>query len=67
MNNKKFLITRLPEKIMLQIFSHLSHPELCNIARVCKMWRRLAYDHSLWQSLNLRPEYGGIFVSEFLE
>ncbi|CAH8454681.1 unnamed protein product [Schistosoma rodhaini] len=59
---QKFLITRLPEKIMLQIFSHLSHPELCNIARVCKMWRRLAYDHSLWQSLNLRPEYGGIFV-----
>ncbi|VDP98611.1 unnamed protein product [Trichobilharzia regenti] len=61
-----FLITRLPEKIMLQIFSHLTHPELCNIARVCKMWRRLAYDQSLWQSLNLRPEYGGIFVSSCL-
>ncbi|CAH8832793.1 unnamed protein product [Trichobilharzia szidati] len=62
MSQQQFLITRLPEKIMLQIFSHLTHPELCNIARVCKMWRRLAYDQSLWQSLNLRPEYGGIFV-----
>ncbi|CAH8572528.1 unnamed protein product [Dicrocoelium dendriticum] len=57
-----FLITRLPDKLMLRILSYLSHPELCNIARVCKQWRRYAYDSSLWQSLNLRPEFGGISV-----
>lgn len=59
----QFLITRLPDKLMLRVFSYLSHVELCTIARVCKQWRRLAYDSTLWQSLNLRQEYGGIFVS----
>ncbi|KAF5401102.1 F-box/LRR-repeat protein 7 [Paragonimus heterotremus] len=60
--NVDFLITRLPDKLMLRTFSYLPQTDLCNIARVCKQWRRLAYDPSLWQSLNLRPEYGGIAV-----
>ncbi|THD24216.1 F-box/LRR-repeat protein 7 [Fasciola hepatica] len=62
MSQQPFLITRLPDKLMLRVFSYLSHVELCTIARVCKQWRRLAYDSSLWQSLNLRLDYGGIFV-----
>ncbi|VDP73189.1 unnamed protein product [Echinostoma caproni] len=56
------MITRLPDKLLLRVFAYLSHVELCTIARVCKQWRRLAYDSSLWQALNLRLEYGGIFV-----
>ncbi|KAA3674414.1 uncharacterized protein DEA37_0013736 [Paragonimus westermani] len=60
--NADFLITRLPDKLMLRTLSYLPQTDLCNIARVCKQWRRLAYDPSLWQSLNLRPEYGGIAV-----
>uniref|UniRef100_A0A0X3P0S1 F-box/LRR-repeat protein 20 n=1 Tax=Schistocephalus solidus TaxID=70667 RepID=A0A0X3P0S1_SCHSO len=57
-----FRITRLPEKLILRIFSFLTHTELCTIARVCKQWRRLAYDEELWQSLKLRPEMGGLSV-----
>ncbi|KAG5448128.1 F-box protein of unknown function [Clonorchis sinensis] len=62
MSQNVFLITRLPDKLMLQILSYLNQSELCNIARVCKQWRRFAYDPSLWQSLNMRPEYGGLYV-----
>ncbi|CAL8107383.1 unnamed protein product [Calicophoron daubneyi] len=62
LSSYSFLITRLPEKLLLRTFAYLTHVELCAIARVCKQWRRLAYDQSLWQYLNLRPDYGGIAV-----
>nr|CDS28942.2 f box:lrr repeat protein 7 [Hymenolepis microstoma] len=55
-------ITKLPEKLLLRIFSFLTHRELCTIARVSKQWRRLAYDESQWSWLNLRPEHGGLSV-----
>ncbi|EUB63324.1 F-box/LRR-repeat protein 20 [Echinococcus granulosus] len=55
-------ITKLPEKLLLRIFSFLTHRELCTIARVSKQWRRLAYDESQWSCLNLRPEHGGLSV-----
>ncbi|VDL89270.1 unnamed protein product [Schistocephalus solidus] len=62
LQTSSFRITRLPEKLILRIFSFLTHTELCTIARVCKQWRRLAYDEELWQSLKLRPEMGGLSV-----
>uniref|UniRef100_A0A5K3F8G3 F-box domain-containing protein n=1 Tax=Mesocestoides corti TaxID=53468 RepID=A0A5K3F8G3_MESCO len=55
-------ITKLPEKLLLRIFSFLTHRELCTIARVSKQWRRLAYDESQWRAINLRPDHGGLSV-----
>lgn len=55
-------IHKLPDKLLLHIFSFLKHQELGKVARVCKKWRLLAYDPRLWKSVSLRPEYGGLHV-----
>ena len=39
---------------MLQIFRFLPKEELCKAARVCWRWRRVAYDSSLWRTVNIR-------------
>ncbi|KRX99773.1 F-box/LRR-repeat protein 7, partial [Trichinella pseudospiralis] len=54
---------QLPNKVLLHIFSHLSHKEILKSARVCKKWRTLAYDSRLWKRVCLRPVYGGLQVS----
>lgn len=32
-------IEKLPDKVLLNIFSYLSHLEICRMARVCRRWR----------------------------
>ncbi|CAD5111041.1 DgyrCDS393 [Dimorphilus gyrociliatus] len=57
-------INTLPDKIILQIFSFIHHKELSRaVAKVCKKWRNLSYDSHLWSRVSLRPEYGGLQVS----
>ncbi|CAB4004719.1 S-phase kinase-associated 2 isoform X2, partial [Paramuricea clavata] len=41
------------DEIILGIFSFLAKKNLCVCAKVCKKWRSLACDKSLWQSLDL--------------
>ncbi|XP_033220639.1 F-box/LRR-repeat protein 7 isoform X5 [Belonocnema kinseyi] len=55
-------IEKLPEKVILNIFSYLSHREICSMARVCKRWRQIAYDTRLWKYVSLRPEISGLHV-----
>ncbi|XP_020914886.1 F-box/LRR-repeat protein 20-like [Exaiptasia diaphana] len=47
------LIDILPDSILLEIFSSLSQKKLCHVALVCKHWRCLAYDGSLWRSVKI--------------
>jgi len=42
----------IPEEVLLKIFSYLSTKDICSIA-VCKHWRKLAQDASLWRCLEL--------------
>lgn len=56
-------INHLPDKIMLHVFGYLHQSYLCRLAHVCKKWKLLAYDHRLWSRVSLRPEYGGLHVS----
>lgn len=58
----KQTIEKLPDKVLLHIFSYLSHREICRIARVCKKWRIIAYDTRLWKCVSLRPEISGLHV-----
>lgn len=53
-------IEKLPDKVILQIFSYLSHREICRLARVCRRWRQIAYDTRLWKNVSLRPEISGL-------
>ncbi|KAJ7335052.1 hypothetical protein JRQ81_012993 [Phrynocephalus forsythii] len=43
----------LPDELLLGIFSYLSLTDLLKIAQVCRRWRRLSLDESLWQTLDL--------------
>lgn len=48
-------INDLPDNIILEVFTHLNVKELCVITRVCKSWKRIASDRSLWKTVDLRP------------
>ncbi|XP_028403724.1 S-phase kinase-associated protein 2-like [Dendronephthya gigantea] len=41
------------DEIILGIFSFFTKKNICVCAKVCKRWRRLAYDESMWQSLDI--------------
>lgn len=58
-------IDNVSDKCLLHIFSFLHQRELGKIARTCKKWRLLAYNHQLWQVVSLRPEFNGLHVNTF--
>ncbi|XP_040833400.1 S-phase kinase-associated protein 2 isoform X2 [Ochotona curzoniae] len=58
----------LPDELLLGIFSCLCLPELLKVSGVCKRWYCLAFDESLWQTLdltgkNLHPDVIGRLLS----
>lgn len=53
----------MPDKVVLNIFSYLTHREICRMARVSRRWRSIAYDTRLWKNVSLRPEVSGLHVS----
>ncbi|VVC95161.1 unnamed protein product [Leptidea sinapis] len=55
-------IEKLPDKVLLNVFSYLSHREICRMATVCRRWRVVAYDTRLWTHVSLRPEISGLHV-----
>ena len=56
-------IDKLPDKVLLHIFSYLPHRNICANAIVCKKWRQIAMDTRLWDSVSLRPEISGLHVN----
>ena len=52
----------MPEKILLAIFSYLSHAELLRCARVCRLWCAISQNSKLWKTVFLRPEHHGLHV-----
>ncbi|XP_042089799.1 S-phase kinase-associated protein 2 isoform X3 [Ovis aries] len=58
----------LPDELLLGIFSCLCLPELLKVSSVCKRWYHLAFDESLWQTVdlagrNLYPDVVGRLLS----
>ena len=45
---------KIPESILLRIFSYLRIGELLRVSRVNSDWRRVAHDSCLWQEVSLR-------------
>ncbi|KAM4749453.1 F-box/LRR-repeat protein 12-like [Rhinophrynus dorsalis] len=45
----------LPDSVLLEVLSFLSVRDLIRSVRVCKRWKRLVMDKSLWRSVNLTP------------
>ncbi|XP_043226730.1 F-box/LRR-repeat protein 7-like isoform X1 [Amphibalanus amphitrite] len=50
---------RLPDELILHIFSYLSTNELCFCARVCRRWYFLVWEPQLWTSITLTGETTG--------
>ncbi|KHJ48250.1 F-box domain protein [Trichuris suis] len=44
---------KLPEELLLRIFSYLDIVSLCRCAQVCRTWNVLALDGSNWQNVDL--------------
>ena len=55
-------IESLPEELFLRIFGFLSPEALGGASRVCREWRRLASDQTLWDTFNLKTFYPGFNV-----
>lgn len=47
-------LNALADEVVLCIFSHLSLEGLCRVSAVCRRWKRLADDNSLWNGLLYR-------------
>ncbi|GFN95148.1 F-box/lrr-repeat protein 12-like [Plakobranchus ocellatus] len=46
-------ILEIPENLLLQIFTYLPVKDRCITGRVCKQWRRVVQDNSLWRHVDL--------------
>jgi len=55
-------IDKLPDKVLLIIFSYIGHKEVLKAARVSHRWKSLACNPALWQTVSFRPNYGGLQV-----
>ncbi|KAE8619762.1 hypothetical protein XENTR_v10009963 [Xenopus tropicalis] len=45
----------LPDSVLLEVLSFLSIRDLVRSGRVCKRWRTLVMDKTLWRHINLTP------------
>jgi hypothetical protein len=53
MTSKPTSINDLPDEILLEIVSYLELEDLCfGIAEVCKRWKNLVKDRTLWKTLS---------------
>ncbi|KAK7100168.1 F-box/LRR-repeat protein 12-like [Littorina saxatilis] len=48
-------IGRLPDNILLEILSYLPVKDRCISGRVCRRWRKIVADNSLWRHVDLLP------------
>ncbi|KAH9500582.1 hypothetical protein Btru_076975 [Bulinus truncatus] len=48
-SNCEDIITWLPQNLATKVISYLDPVSLCRAAQVCKVWRHLAEDQSLWR------------------
>ncbi|BFZ00298.1 hypothetical protein BsWGS_03337 [Bradybaena similaris] len=51
--HRQIKIDKLPENVLLKIFSFLSVKDRCQSQRVCKQWKRLLCDYSVWRHVDL--------------
>ena len=54
----------MPDEIVLQIFKHLEFHDNASSSQVCKRWKLLSEDQSLWQKINL---HGMEVPAKFIE
>ena len=52
-NDVDQVFNRIPNEIMMKIFSYMKFTDLFACARVCTRWYDLIYDQSNWKKLNL--------------
>ncbi|XP_029023974.1 S-phase kinase-associated protein 2 [Betta splendens] len=59
---------QLPDELLLRIFFCFPLHDLLRMSRVCKRWHRLAFDESLWHSVDLAGStHGGVVLQQVLK
>ena len=48
MKKKRRVFAKVPDSVILEVFSYLETSEICRVAQVCQRWKRIARDRSLW-------------------
>ncbi|RUS71854.1 hypothetical protein EGW08_020388 [Elysia chlorotica] len=51
--HRKKSIDQVPENLILKILTYLPVKDRCIVGRVCKQWRRIVQDNSLWRHVDL--------------
>lgn len=46
-------ISLIPDSLLLKVFEYLSVKDICLLSRVCKRWRQIASDKTLWRHIDL--------------
>jgi hypothetical protein len=41
----------LPDELWMHVFSFMGNKDICNASLVCKNWKRLCMDNTVWQEL----------------
>uniref|UniRef100_A0A7E4ZRV0 Ovule protein n=1 Tax=Panagrellus redivivus TaxID=6233 RepID=A0A7E4ZRV0_PANRE len=56
-------IEKLPDRVLLHIFSYLPTQQILRVGKVCRKWTKIANNPALWRSVSFRPNYGGLQVT----
>uniref|UniRef100_A0A914Y8N2 F-box domain-containing protein n=1 Tax=Panagrolaimus superbus TaxID=310955 RepID=A0A914Y8N2_9BILA len=56
-------IEKLPDRVLLHIFSYLPSQQLLRVGKVCKKWKKVANSPALWRSVSFRASHGGLQVT----
>ncbi|CAJ0951912.1 unnamed protein product, partial [Mesorhabditis belari] len=56
-------IDKLPDKVLMNIFSYLPSQQMLRARQVCKRWKRVVDNPALWKFVSFRQNYGGLVVA----
>ncbi|RUS26638.1 hypothetical protein BC938DRAFT_470498 [Jimgerdemannia flammicorona] len=56
----------LPLELRVRIFQYLNVTDVMRAARVCRSWKMLAYDGTLWSNIDVTPFYKNISGEQLL-
>lgn len=59
-------LSTLPEELLLMIFRKVTTSDLLKVSAVCRKWRRLIHDHSLYERLIIDDKLKSDVVARIL-
>ncbi|KAJ3267451.1 hypothetical protein HK104_005875 [Borealophlyctis nickersoniae] len=57
----------LPYELRVRVFGYLNLAGLIRVGQVCRLWKQVAFDGSLWCNMNLSPYYRHVSSARLLD